>query len=102
MGFHATFAVMQLCPPVYRQAKRYGGGVEGEHLVPYKKLLQTITLPAGNVNEPVCIFFEDSGLTYLVHLAEITTGHALAKAKAVELGTMCIQGDYQVTHTLAT
>lgn len=101
MGFHAAFAVMEFRPPVYRQAERDGCGVECKHLVLYKELLQTVTLPAGNVNEPVGIFLENSGLTHLVSLAEITTCNALAKAKAVELGTMRIQGDYQVAHALA-
>ena len=101
MGFHAAFAVVESRPPVYRQAERDGCGVECKHLVLYKELLQAVTLPAGNVNEPVCIFLENSGLTHLVRLAEITTRHALAKAKTIELGTVRIQGDYQVAHTLA-
>ena len=32
---------------------------------------------------------------------QIATCHALAKAEAVELGTVGIQGDNQVTHALA-
>ena len=101
MGFHAAFAVMEFRPPVYRQAERDGCGVECKHLVLYKELLQPITFPSSNVNESVCIFLEDSGFTYLIRFAEITTRHALAKAKTVELGTVRIQGDYQVAHTLA-
>ena len=101
MSFYPALAVMQLRPPVNGQAERDCGGIKGKHLVTDEELLQPVTFPAGNVNEPVCIFLEYFDLTNLVHFAEITTRHALAETKAVELGTMGVQGNNQVTHTLA-
>ena len=57
MSLYTTLAVMQLSPPVDRQAERYGCRVECEHLVLDEELLQAVTLPACNLDKSVCIFF---------------------------------------------
>ena len=101
MSLHTAFAVMQLRPPIDGQAERDGGGIKRKYLVLDKELLQTVTLPAGYVNEPVSIFLEYPGLAHFVRLREIAARDALAKAEAVEFGAVGIEGDNEVTHALA-
>ena len=100
MSLHTAFAVMQLRPPIDGQTERNGCGIECKHLVLDKELFQTVTLPAGYVDEPVSILLEYPGLTYFVRLGEIAARDAFAKSEAVEFGAVGIEGDNEVTHAL--
>ena len=66
MSLHTAFAVMQLRPPIDGQTERNGGGIKRKRLVLDKELLQTVTLPAGYINEPVSILLEYPSLTHFL------------------------------------
>ena len=101
MSLHTASGVMHLRPPIDGQAERNCGGIKRKNLVLDKELLQTVTLPASYVNEPVSILLEYPGLAHFVRLGEIAACDALAKAETVEFEAVGIEGDNEVTHAFA-
>ena len=57
-------------------------------------------LSPGLTDKVICILLKDAIVTVGIGLAQITSGHMLAKSEVIALLVMCLYGDNQVSHAL--
>ena len=100
MYLDTTLMLAELSPPEDIQAQRDGRGIKSINVtVKFEDVCSSFA--SGLTDKVVCILLEDAIVTVGIGLAQITSGHVLAKSEMIALLVMCLNGDNQITHALA-